>query len=162
MTMSLKELTVLFNDKFGMDKTLSAIKNLILSYGIQSGRTGRFRKGYIPANIKPLGHERVDKYGFILIKVAEKNPHTGAFTRYKLKQVNVWEKAYGPVSEGMVVAFKDCDKTNFEPENLMLISQAELLNLNKRSYKDMPIDLKPSVLLLAKLQVKAFATGKSL
>lgn len=62
--------------------------------------------------------------------------------------------------EGMVVALRDGDKTNCEPENLMLISRAELLNLNRHGYKDMPDKLKPSVLALSTLQVKTWAKGK--
>ena len=57
----------------------------------------------------------------------------------------------------MVVAFKDGDRTNCEPENLMLISRAELLVLNQHGYGEMPAELKPSVLALARLEVKAFS-----
>ena len=76
--------------------------------------------------------------------------------------MHVYEQGHGPVPKGMVVSFKDGDKTNCEPDNLMLISKAELLNLNQKGYKDLPADLKPSVLALAKLQVKTFEKAKSL
>jgi len=61
----------------------------------------------------------------------------------------------------MVVAFKDADKLNCEPENLMLISRAELLTLNRHGYREMPAELKPSVLALSKLQVKTRAMEKA-
>ena len=60
----------------------------------------------------------------------------------------------GPVPEGMVVAFRDSDKLNIEPENLMLISRAELLRLSQHGYKDAPDKLKLSILALTKLEVK--------
>ena len=52
--------------------------------------------------------------------------------------------------------FKDGDLLNIEPENLMLVSRAELLVLNQNGYKDAPAELKPSILALAKLEVKIF------
>jgi len=182
---SVKGLTLLFNERFGIDKTWQQIKTFIANQGITSGRTGRFHKGHkpwntgtkgqgltcansgsfkkgnVPPNRKPLGSERICfKDGFILIKVAERDPYTGFPTRYKHKHVHIWEQVNGPVPEGMVVAFIDCEKTNCEIENLMLISRAELLNLNRAGYKDMPDSLKPSVLALSKLQVKTFAKEK--
>jgi len=60
----------------------------------------------------------------------------------------------------MVVAFINGDKTRCELENLMLISRAELLILNQYGYKDVPDELKPSVLALSKLQVKTWAKEK--
>ena len=178
---SVAELTAIFNDRFGTDKTTQQIKTFVSKRGITSGRTGCFEKGHktwnagtkglgltgankgsfkkgnVPANRKPLGSERIcSKDGFMLIKIAEQDPHTGFPTRYKHKHVYIWEQAHGPVPEGMVVAFRDSDKLNIEPENLMLISRAELLRLNKNGYKETQDELKPSVLALSKLEVKTF------
>ncbi len=182
---SVAELTAIFNDNFRADMTEQQIKSFVHNRGITCGRSGRFekghqpwnagtkgkgltganarsfRKGSIPANRKPLGSERIDsKNGYIYIKVAEPDPHTGFPTRYKQKHVYVWEQAHGPVPDEMVVSFLDGDKRNIEPENLMLISRAELLRLNQRGYKNAPADLKPSVLALAKLEVKTFSKQK--
>ena len=123
---------------------------------------GSFKKGHVPANRKPLGTERIDvKDGFIQIKIAEKDPYTGLPTRYKNKHVWLWEQQHGPVPPGMVVAFTDGNKQNCKLSNLMLITRAELLRLNQRGYKDMPDDLKPSVLALTKLEVKVFGRGRN-
>jgi hypothetical protein len=180
---SVKELTARFNSRFEKHIPWQQIKSFTGRYKITSGRTGQFpkgnkpwnkdtkgltsanktsfKKGQVPPNIQPLGHERIcPKDGFILIKIAEKNPHTGFPTRYKHKQVHIWEKENGPVPEGKVVAFKDSDKTNCEPKNLMLISRAQLLDLNRLKYKDTPAELKPSVLALSKLRVKTRAMEK--
>jgi hypothetical protein len=177
---SIAELTAMFNDRFGTDMTEQQIKTFVSNRGITSGRTGcfekgnkpwntgtkgltvanatSFKKGNVPANRNPLGFERIDsKDGYILIKIAEQDPYTGFPTRYKHKHVHIWEQAHGrPVPEGMIVAFRDSDRRNIEPENLMLISRAELLRLNKNGYKDAPDELKPSVLALSKLEVKTF------
>lgn len=179
------ELTVLFNEKFETTYTGQQIKTYLFNHGITSGRTGcfekgskpwntgtkglvkpnsgNFKKGDVPINLKPIGHERVnkrDRDGFILIKIAEKNPYTGAPTRYKHKHVHVWKQASGSIPEGMVVAFKDGNQLNCDIDNLMLISRAELLRLNQYRYKKVPEELKPSVLAVAKLEVKTFSLFK--
>lgn len=180
--MNIHDLTRAFNAQFGMDKTTQQIKRFTGNHGIRAGRTGHFKKGSkpwnagtkgqgltganvasfkrgnVPANRKQLGSERIcTKDGFTLIKVAERDPHTGFPTRYKHKHVYIWEQTNGPVPEGMVVAFRDSDKLNIELDNLMLISRAELLRLNQHGYKDTPAELKPSVLALSKLETKTFA-----
>ena len=182
---SVDELKDLFNDRFGTSMTWQQIKSFVHNRGIVSGRTGRFekgnmpwnggtkgqrlttankgsfKKGSVPKNRKPLGHERIDqRHGHIWIKVAETNPHTGCPTRYKHKHVHIWEQENGPVPEGMIVAFKNGDPDHCEIDNLMLISRAELLNLNQQGYKEIPAELKPSVLALSKLQVKTNSLKK--
>ena len=177
-----KELLKRFNARFGTEITLSKLKALMANRKVNSGRTGcfpkghrpwnygtkgqgltgpnkkSFKKGNIPPNRKPLWHERIcSKDGFILMKVPEKNPYTGFPTRYKHKHVWVWEQEHGPVPDGHVVFFIDGDKTNCVPGNLMLIQRAELLRLNQHGYKDAPEELKPSILALSRLQVKAWA-----
>jgi len=173
------EMTMLFNRHFRTHRSRSQIRNLVRNRKIRSGLTGQFRKGIIPwntgtkglthansgtfkkgnipANLRPVGSERYYwKYG-VLLKVAERNPYAGFPTRWKLKYVHIWEKANGPVPKGKVVAFIDGDNRNCDIKNLMLISRAELLRLNKHEYKDTPSKLKPSVLALTKLEVKTFA-----
>jgi len=177
------ELTARFNKKFGTDKKQTQIKAVITNRGFTSGRTGRFekghktwnagtkgltganktsfRKGSVPPNRKPIGTERIDtKDGYIWIKVAEQDPYTGFPTRYKLKHRHIWEQANGPIPKGMVIAFRDGDKLNFDPGNLMLISRAENAQLNRHRYKDAPDGLKPSILALTKLEVKMFGLMK--
>lgn len=173
------EMTAVFNSNFGTNKTVEQIRAATNNRKITSGRTGCFEKGYkpwntgtkgqrlttansgsfkkgaIPPNRKPLGSERIcSKDGYILIKVAERNPYTGSPTRYKHKHVHVWEQINGPVPGGMAVAFRDGIQANCDPANLMLISRDELLHLNKNGYKDVPAALKPSLLALVKLMLK--------
>jgi hypothetical protein len=177
---SIAELTAIFNDRFGKNRTKQQMRTAVHNRRLISGRDGRFKKGcrswnkgvkgYIganrtsfkkghkPASWKPLGAERIDsRDGLILVKVKERDPYTGFPTRYKAKHVHLWEKMHGPVPKGFVVAFKDSNNRNFKPENLILISRAELLTLNRHGYKEMPADLKPSVLILSKLKAKTFA-----
>ena len=126
--------------------------------GLTSANKTSFKKGSVPPNRKPVGSERIcSKDGYVLIKIKEQNPYTGFPTRYKHKQVHIWEQENGPVLDGFVVGFRDGDKENIEPENLMLLSRAELLRLNQHGYKNAPDELKPSILALTKLEVKTFS-----
>lgn len=179
----LEDLAGAFNEHFGLNRDILSIRACLRNHGITSGRTGcfekshkpwnigtkgltfrnstTFKKGQKPPNRKPLGSERIDsKDGYILIKIKERNPYTGTPTRYKLKHQHVWEKKHGPIPAGMAVAFKDGDKRNCRIGNLMLISRAELLRLYKHGYKHAPDELKPTVLTLAKMEVKTFEISK--
>lgn len=175
-----KKLTGLFNRHFGEDKTEGQIRAYLRNHRITSGRTGcfekdhkpwntgtkgkgltsanctSFKKGNVPLNRKPLWSERIEpKWGYIEMKVPERNPYTKAQARYKCKHVWIWEQEHGPVPKGYVVAFVDGNPLNVALDNLMLSSRAELLRMNQHDYKNQPEELKPSVLALAKLEAKA-------
>jgi hypothetical protein len=174
---SQKELIAKFNKRFITTLTEQQIVSFMRNHHIRSGRTGRFNKGHvpwdkgtkgllhgsctsfkkgqIPANTRPLGSERIDnKDGYIHIKITEPNPYTKAQTRFKQKHVVLWEREHGPVPKGFAVIFKDGDRMNCIPENLELVSRAELLVLNQNKYRDMPPEIKPALLTMAKLKAK--------
>jgi hypothetical protein len=176
-------LTVKFNVKFDGNKTEAQIRYCTKNHKIKSGHPSRFSKGHkpwnagtkgqglttrnrgtfsnghIPANRKPVGSERVDvKDDYILIKIAERDPHTGFPTRYKAKHVVLWEKKHGPTPKGSAIIFKDSNKRNFKSSNLICITRAELARLNQMDYKHQPAQVKPSVFALAKLKT---VIGKS-
>lgn len=177
--LSVPDLTIAFNRRFATNKTPGQIKSTLKKHKIRCGRTGTFEKnhtpwntgtkgivkpnsgnftkGSIPPNLRPIGSERIcNKNGFILIKVLEKNPYTGAPTRFKHKHVHTYEQHFGPVPDGFVVAFRDSDRLNCEPGNLMLITRKELLWLNQHGYKDMPEELRQSILALVQMEVQMF------
>jgi len=184
---SVAELMSVFNERFGTDMTWKQIKSAVKNRGITSGRTGHFPKGHkpwnhgtkgqgltgpnkgsfkkgsVPSNRKPIGSERIcSKDGYIYIKIAEEDPYTGFSTRYKPKHVHNWEQENGPVPDGMCLIFRDGDKTNCDPENMILVSRSELLMLNKIGYKDAPDEIKSSILALAKLNIGIFSNEKSM
>jgi len=177
------ELRKLFNAKFYTNMTRQQIKTAVHSRGITCGRTGQFlkghkpwntgtkgmtganktsfKKGLVPANHRPLGSERIcQKDGYVWIKVAEWDSNFHRPTRWKPKHVHVWEQENGPVPKGFILKFIDGDKENVDPSNLMLISLALNLRLNKHGYNDAPAEIKPSILALAKMEVKMFEVKK--
>ena len=172
-----RDLLATLNSKFGLDIKLNQLVAFIKNHKIHSGRTGRiekgttpwnkgktgygvanrtsFKSGHKPHNTKHLYRERIGKDGYVEMCVPEINPHTGAKWRYKHKHLVIWEFFNGPLPESHAVIFKDGDKYNFDPDNLVLVHRNELLSLNLHSYRHQPDEIKESVLALARLEAKA-------
>lgn len=77
-----------------------------------------FSKGHTPWNHHEVGSERVNKDGYIEVKVAEPN-------KWKAKHRLIWEELHGPIKKGYNVQFRDGNPKNVAPENLYLISRQE-------------------------------------
>lgn len=83
-----------------------------------------FKKGQIPKNHKPVGSTRIDKDGYKLIKIAEPN-------KWALYHRHLYELEHGEkLKKNEAVIFADGDKTNFDIDNLVKVSRANLLYLN--------------------------------
>lgn len=176
-SMSRRELTEAFNTRFGTTRSETQITIYLQNHHIKSGRTGCFKKGHVPWNLgtkgltapnsgqfqpghmpsnkRRLWTERITRDGYVEISIPERNPHTGAPTRFKQKNKWLWEMEHGPVPKGHVLIFKDGDKLNCHIDNLLLIKRTELLSLNLHNYQEAANELKPSILALAKLEAKA-------
>ena len=126
-----------------------------MPFNPNSART-QFKKGQRPHTWRGAGHERVDKKdGYVIMIVDEPNPHTGASTRPVLKHRYLWEKLNGPVPEGHRLKCLDGDKTNTDPSNWEAIPAALAPRLNGRfgrGYDNAPAELKPTIMLTAKLE----------
>jgi phage protein len=144
-----QELADLFNQKFNTNITSRTIKSYKANNKLNSGLTGKFRKGQtphnkgkkmpkevyekvkhtmfangnVPPNHRPVGSERISKDGYIEVKVAEPN-------KWRLKQRVVYEEAKGKIPEGCTIIFLDGNKQNCNIDNLRCITRSELLYLN--------------------------------
>ena len=78
----------------------------------------QFKPGQLPHNTKPVGYERVNKDGYLLIKVEGEH-------QMVLKHRHVWQQAHGEIPRGHNVMFRDGDKRNFSLDNLELVSRQE-------------------------------------
>lgn len=136
----------LVNGRFGVTVSEQQVRSARQNHRIKSGLTGHFPKGHIPfnkgmkgmrvspatefkkgqmpVNFKPVGSERVDKDGYIIVKV--KNPKT-----WKMKHVVVWEQKNGKVPAGHAVVFADGNRQNCDINNLLLVSRAQLVRMNQ-------------------------------
>lgn len=89
-------------------------------------KTG-FQKGRMPPKYRPVGSERLDKDGYIIIKTAD--PKT-----WRRKHIVVYEKHFGKVPNGYCIRFKNGNKHDIRPENMMAIPRGANAILNK-SYR---------------------------
>lgn len=115
----------------------------------------RFRPGHLPANYRGPGHESVRRDGYIWLIVAETNPYTGAATRPVQKHRWLWEKVNGPIPDGHVLKCLDGDRLNTDPANWEAIPRALMPRLAGRwrmPYDDAPAELKPTLLVIAKVE----------
>jgi len=173
--MTVKELVPMLNAEFGITATEDQVKGTCERYKLRSGRTGCFekgntpwntgKKGYMgpnrtsfkrgdpPKNAQPLWHEREDKDGYISLHVPEPDKHTGYKYSYQLKHIWIWEQANGrKLPRGHAVIFFDGNKRNFDPDNLKLVTRAQLLALNRHNYQQQPDELKASIFALALME----------
>lgn len=56
---SCKEIRDMFNKKFNDNRTLKSINSIRKDNNILTGSSGRFEKGIVPKNTKPIGSERL-------------------------------------------------------------------------------------------------------
>lgn len=164
------ELTTLFNIKFNLNKSVTAIagtckRNKFLrnkkdwyfkkghipvnkgKVGLQRGNNSSFKKGNIPHNYLPVGSECLTtKDQYLKVKVGEPN-------KWKLKHRLVWEAKNGPIPKGYCIIFLDGNRQNCDITNLKLISKAENVHFNKSGFSEYPSELKPTLRHISKLTV---------
>jgi hypothetical protein len=85
-------------------------------------KSTQFKKGNLPHNIKYDGHERIDKYGYVFIRISK--------GKYVQKHRYVWEQIHGPIPDGLLVTFKDGNKQNCVLENLELKTKQQHMESN--------------------------------
>ena len=179
---SVKDLTSMFNNRFEQNRTESAIKARLQSWGFRSGRTGQFnkssepwnkgmkgihlapetefKKGQLPATTNKVGHERVDERdGTVLIKYRLRGDKPGQ-SNYKPKHVYLWEQSHGPVPPGHVIRFKDGDNRNLSDDNLVCISRHVHMILNRARLSGVPSGYRDTAILCAKIQEKIYGVLK--
>ncbi|WP_026470070.1 HNH endonuclease signature motif containing protein [Alkanindiges illinoisensis] len=159
-------LTALVNQQFGTAFTYDQIKGLCTRKGWKTGRTGcfakgmktwnkgmkglqvspksTFKKGNIPATAKPVGHERIDRDGYVYAKVE-------GHRRMVLKHHYVWEKVNGAIPKGHIIAFKDGDKLNCSLENLVLVKRGVMAIMNHKYSHEPNPDYTPLYLNMARI-----------
>jgi hypothetical protein len=134
--------------------SVPAIKGKRMPFNANSA-AAQFRKGQRPHTAKDVGHESIDKEGYVRICVAEPNPYTGAATFMAFKHRWLWEQKHGPVPEGHALKCLDGNKLNTDPANWEAVPRALLPRLNGRfgrGYDAAAPEIKPVILATAKLE----------
>ena len=115
----------------------------------EKARKTCYQKGHIPKQHREVGEERITAEGKWQVKIAESNV-------WKSKHVIVYEEAYGKIPEGMNLIFADGNKLNINLDNLLLVTDSELLQMNKNKLIKEDGYLTKSGLALTKLMNKMY------
>ena len=99
--------------------------------GQASSRKTTFKKGNVPPNHRTIGSERVDKDGYILIKIQDGHLQKNWTTKHRY----LYEQANGKIPKGYKVIFADGNNRNFDLSNFILVSDVEELIMNQRRSK---------------------------
>lgn len=165
-----------FIRKFGFDPGKHFPKSYIGNHRLNTGRTGRFEKGSVPANkgkkmsrttynkckgtmfksgntpqnTDPVGTEKLLADGYIWVKIDNK-AKVPKKENWKQKHRLIWEKENGEIPPGYVVTFLDGNKRNCDINNLRLITRAQNVRMNQNGlYKENP-EATESGILISKL-----------
>ena len=166
-----KEIQAEFCKRFNKPITLNQVTGYLKRNGLKNGVNGRFKKGNIPQNkgvkghcskgcekgwfkkghkplnYKPVGSERINVDGYIEIKVKDPN-------KWQLKHRYIWEKHNGKIPKDMILIFKDNNKLNVCLDNLILISRAENMEINRKNDCKFTGDSKEAIINLTRLKLE--------
>lgn len=139
-SLTYKELTNLFNQKFGTDLSMSRIQDLMVKRTSvkRSGNKGQFDIGAKP---KYKVGDEIIKAGYVYVKVSDeyipgKTTNEDYARKWKRKSDLVWEKENGKLPEGTFLIFLDGDTLNCDINNLYPVTRSIHVVMTKnRWYK---------------------------
>ena len=173
-----KELCDRLNEKFKTNHSLNRVKRFKYNHKLNSGLTGRFKKGHTTFNKglkqtdfmsdeaiertkktrfkkglkshnkKPLGSERICTKDGYIIV------KVGEPDAWKHKHRVVWEKVNGPIPKGHKIVFLDGDKNNISIDNLKIVSSGALAIVNRHIGLSDDEQLNETIYNTADLQAK--------
>lgn len=150
----LDDIVIKFNEKFNLNLSKRSVQGLMYRRRIPTGvktNSGQFKKGHTPwckgmkglnfggketqfgkgkehNKYLPIGSEVVESTGYTLVKIGD--PDVWARKHYL-----EYEKHHGEVPEGHLVIFADSDKSNFNKENLILVTRGQLRRLSHENLR---------------------------
>lgn len=117
-------------------------------------RKTTYKKGNKSSNAVEVGEEHMrysgskpDDLGYLYVKVCDGKGNKN----WKPKQQVVYEKHHGKIPPGHKVIFADGDRFNFDPDNLILVSNSEELIMNRRRLRYNDKELTKTGSLIAKV-----------
>ena len=173
-----KDLTDMFNKRFGMSLKVSAMVSLADRNGLHNGIDCRLKKGWKPTQFKKgmipwnKGKKGVGGWKPTQFKkgnrpknyrpVGSERVNVEDYVEIKVadpktwtyKHVFVWEEHNGPVPKGHVVIFGGGNRRNFDINNLILVSRRQLAVLNHKGLIQNDADLTRSALIITDIYHK--------
>lgn len=148
-----REITDMFNKKFGLNKTRTQIASTLSYNNIKTGMHGKGRRGCIASNRDEVGTVKIRKRSAD-IKIA--NPGEWQdFSRYLYEQYHN-EK----LKKDDLILFLDKNNKNFNINNLVKVTKQELRTINLNIGLSQDREINKSVIALAKLQNKIYEKQK--
>lgn len=147
------ELTGLFNAEFGTNKTPRQIQAQAHDIGVRNGIQQRNPLGR--GRYRPCGSKRLDKDGYVIIKVAD--PCT-----WRRAHFVEWEKHHKPIDiRKDMLLFLDGNRQNYHISNLYKLPRKYISTLNKYElWKHIMPETIESVMAIVKLSVARRAFEK--
>lgn len=111
------------------------------------------RTGRAHALHQPIGTERL-RDGYLVRKINEDRPF---YLRWRAVHLLNWEAIHGPLPQGHCLKCLDGNPLNTDPANWALISRAlqtRLNGINGRGFDQAPPEVKPTILVTARLEQK--------
>ena len=166
-----REMSDMLFAEFGVRYTVKQIKGIRSRMKLDSGLTGRFERGHVPANKgergkhyagcektwfrkghKPHNHVPVNTVvmttdGYLKRKVDEPDV-------WRFVHIMEWEKHNGPVPEGCLISFRDGDHRNCDISNLFCCTRAEHAVMNKNKLRFPDKELTETGLFLSRLAIR--------
>jgi len=146
-------LTDLFNKEFNTNITSERLRRAMKLRSIEYIKSNKL-------NLKNhIGSEFVDKNNITYIKTSLDKKD-----RWVLKHRFLWEQANGSIPKNHCVIFLDRNKSNFELDNLELVSNIEYLLLNKYGFHSADKEVTKAGLAVVRyrlLTLRAFTKGMS-
>lgn len=139
-----RELTILFNKKFGTNVSNTTIINFKKKHKLKSGVSTKFEKGNVPYNYKKVGSEFINSNGYTEIKIADPKV-------WELKHRYLYKRYKGDIPDDCCVIFKDGNKQNFNLDNLVLIKIKDKLVMKNKHLFFNNKNLTQTGILIAKL-----------
>jgi hypothetical protein len=170
-----KDLTDMFNKRFGMSLKVSTMVSLTDRNGLHNGIDARFNtaminggvpyrfpKGHIPANKgthnggweptqfkkgnRPVNYRPVGSERVNVEDYVEIKVADPKTWNYK--HVFIWEEHNGPVPKGHNIIFGDGNRRNFDINNLIIVSKGQMATLNHKHLIQKDADLTRSAIAM--------------
>ena len=170
-----REIVEMFNRKFEYQIDTKKLRETLKNHKISTGLTGRFEKGITPHNkgkkFPGTGNKTTFRKGATphnKMKVGEDAITTDGYVKTKIAEPDVWEykhkliwiKAHGPIPEKHSIIFADRNRMNLDIDNLLLVSKAELLMLNRKKLISENSELTKTGLNVVKVMNKVYKIKK--
>jgi hypothetical protein len=146
---SYRDLVERFNKQFGSHGkklTLSKMAGISRWYKIKNNKDHTL--SVIKTKRCPVGSEYITYDGITKIKLSDPDV-------WKKKHLFIWEAANGPVPKGHTVIFADENKSNFNLNNLLLVSFREFLIMVRQHLIFPDAEKTKNGLLIARLKILA-------